>query len=292
MTLDSRGREAIATWLTLAAIVVLCLPTLVFSYLPMTDLPQHLAVASILEHHDDARFGFAEHYVVDWWRTPYVLPYALCLAFGKLMPLELAMHVVVFLSVIAYPLAVLALLRVAGKPAWFALLAVPLVYNRAFFWGFINFNLSLGLALAAFALYASAKKSVVRDVVQALLVLAATLCHVYGLALIAALVGAFAVAGGYASLRSRPWSVLPILAGMVLWLVGAREQAGYTPLDPHLDPTFGERLLDFPYSLLGGYQDRSQLGLLVLFVFSFALLAWPSLPTSLARLRALTPLVR
>src|SRR5688572_23982666 len=132
----ARRSDLIVLGLTLVAICVLALPTLWFSYLPMTDLPQHAAVVSIIEHHDDPAYGFAAYYDVDWWRTPYVLPYLIWIGVGKVLGLAAGMHVAALVSVLAYPLGLLALLRAAGKPSWLALLGLPLVYNRAFFWGF------------------------------------------------------------------------------------------------------------------------------------------------------------
>jgi hypothetical protein len=249
--------------LTLAAIVVVCVPALVLAYLPMTDLPQHLAVASILDHGGDPAYGFGDWYVVDWLRTPYVLPYALAIAFGKVVGLAGGMRIVVFLSLVVYPLGVMAILRAADKPAWLALLALPFVYNRTFFWGFVAFDLSIGLALLAFALYVSPRVSIRRDVALAAAVLGTTLSHIYGLALVIALVVAYAVVGGWPRLRARPWRFAPLAVGVLLWVLGAREQQGYGIT---ISPPLGERLVELPHELLGGYADRSELVVLVLFV--------------------------
>ena len=278
-----------ASWLTLAAIVVLGLPTLVFSYLPMTDLPQHLAIASILEHHGDPSFGFATHYSVDVFHTPYLLPYALMLAFGKLMPLTAAMHVVVFLSVIAYPVGVLLLLRAAGKPSWLALLALPLVYNRALFWGFINFNLSIGLAIAAFAFAIDPRRSRLRTAVQVVLVAASILSHIYGLAMLIGLVGLYAVCGGYRVLRERVWSLVPIVVGVALWAWTSRESHGYGET---IVPGLGQRIRELPSSILGGYQDASEGFVLLVLVAAVLALTVHTIPVTRARLRAATPVER
>ena len=48
---ESQGRAGL--WITIGVILVVAAPTLFLSYLPMTDLAQHLAVVSILEHLDD-----------------------------------------------------------------------------------------------------------------------------------------------------------------------------------------------------------------------------------------------
>src|SRR5262245_20997921 len=105
-------REPLVVGLLLAT----ALPILAFRYVPLTDFPQHLAVASILEHLHDPAFGFDAHYDVDFARTLYVLPYVLVWAFGKLLPLELAARVVVALAVISLPLSSWAIVRATGRP--------------------------------------------------------------------------------------------------------------------------------------------------------------------------------
>ena len=79
---DPGARRLLALLLAL-----LLAPSVWLAYLPMTDLPQHLAVASILLHHDDPRFGFAAFYEPAWGRSLYLLPYLGALA---LAPLALA----------------------------------------------------------------------------------------------------------------------------------------------------------------------------------------------------------
>jgi hypothetical protein len=279
----------VTKWLVPVTIVVLCLPALVFRYLPMTDLPQHLAVASIIDHHDDPTFGFAGHYDVDWLRTPYVLTYALAILFGKLVELHAGMQIVVFLSQLAFPLGMLALVRAAGKPSWIALLAVPLVYNRTFFWGFVNFNLSIGLALAAFALYVSPIRSIRRDVLVTLACFATTFSHIYGQVMLAGLVTLYGVMGGYRHLRARWWTLLPIVIGVGLWAASSRTTHGYGGL---INPPFSDRLLKFPHEVLGGYQDLSESSLLVGLFVAWVVLAWSRLPLSGARIKALGPIER
>ena len=126
-----------------AALVLLLVPAVTLAYLPMTDLPQHLAAVSILLNLNDPRYGFAAFYQTAWDRTLYALPYLMTMAFAPFASLELGMRVVVVLSLASLPIGLFALLRALGKAEWLALLSLPLVYNRAFFWGFTNFQLSM-----------------------------------------------------------------------------------------------------------------------------------------------------
>ena len=290
MTESTTRAQTIATWLTIVSVVVLCLPALVFTYLPMTDLPQHTAIASILKNYGDPAYGFEAYYDVDWWRVPYVLPYALAVALSYVMPLHVAMQIVVFLALIAYPLAVMMLLRAARKPLWFALLAIPLVYNRPFFWGFVNYTLGIGLAIAAFAIFVEPRKSWRRDCVFAVLTVATIFCHIYALALLCALIAAYAVVGGgYRELRARPWLVAPLAVGVALWLWKSGASHGY---GQNISPPLSLRLKELPRQIFGGYQDSSESVVLLLFVAAWLALAWPTLPVTRAKLRALQPLER
>ena len=115
------ARLANSTGFALVAIAALAAPTLLLAYLPMTDLPQHTAVLSMLLHMDDPAFGFDAFYLVAFERTLYLVPYGIGLGLATVLPLELAMRGVVFLAVVAYPLGALAVLRAQGKPAALAL---------------------------------------------------------------------------------------------------------------------------------------------------------------------------
>jgi len=180
-------------------------------------------------------------------------------------------------------------MRAARKPPWLALVAVPLIYHRSVFWGFTSFDLAIGLALASFGFHIEPRKSIGRDIAQALLAIAAFTSHVYGLAMLVALVAGFAAFGGLRTLGRRYWTLGPLLVGAVLWLVAWQDNAGYGGT---VSPPLLLRLEMFTDELLGGYQDSSETVILGLFVASWSVLAWPALPTSRERLRGLSTLER
>ena len=99
-----------------AVCVVASLPCLTFRYLPMTDLPQHEAIVSIMRHMHDPSYGFERYY--DWAldRTLYVFPYFLAVGLSFLLPVRMALHITVFLATLSYPLGVLLTLRALKKP--------------------------------------------------------------------------------------------------------------------------------------------------------------------------------
>ena len=270
---DGWGFESLrarsSTWIVLALAVLLAAPTLVFGYLPMTDLPQHEAVASILRNLHDPAFGFDVFYERRLAASPYLLPYGIELALAAVVPLDLAMRVAAFLSVLAIPAGFVVLASGMRKPASLALLVFPLAFNRAFFWGFVNFNLSVGLALAAIGCLAAEPQTRGRRLAAAALAILTVFTHVYGLALILGYVALHAaLGGGLRSLRPRAVVLAPALALAAGWALAGDAVEGY---GGWLSPPFAERVAGIPSSILGGYKDGSEA--VVLVVFAATLLA-------------------
>jgi hypothetical protein len=271
-------------WGPPATILALAAPTLFLTYLPMTDLPQHTAVVSMLRHMDDARFGFGQFYEVAPERTLYVLPYVLALGLAEFLPLALAVRFVVFLSAIAYPFGVLAVLRATGRKGTLALLALPLMYNRAFFWGFINFNLALGMSLLAVALLARPTRNTRSDLALAVLCTAIAFTHVYGIALVLGYACLWLAIGERRALLRRVLPLAPLALGALAWLAMGRgaEGRGALEFEPLLD-----RLIRFEDAVLGGYPNWSDEILLGFMVAAVVVLCARTLPWSRRRWRAL-----
>ncbi len=267
-------------------ILALGLPVLLFAYLPMIDLPQHLAIASILQHLGEPRYGFAAYYTSQL-NTLYILPCLLTLGLAKLMPLKKALHVVVFLSVVLYPLGVAFILRQRRRPWPLSLLALPLVYNNLFFWGFFNFNLAIGLSFFCIGLLLASRPTRATDVALALLLVAISFCHVYGLLFVAGfavLLLLFSDGAGRRVLLRRLPAILPALVLGAVWtkdLHAARHLGGYKWL-----PLWVQLKL-LPRHIFGGYQDSTELALLLLLLLTFALLSYASFPATVARWRRL-----
>ena len=242
----------------LGAILLLCLvfslPCLTFSYLPMTDLPQHEAIVAIMRHMHDPAYGFERYY--DWAldRTLYVFPYFLAVGLSFVMPVRLALHVTIFVAALSYPLGVLLTLRALKKPIILTLLALPLVYNRGFFWGFIHFNLGLGIAFIALSQLVGPWTKNKGWRVAGLCLLSA-FTHVYGLVLLSTYALAWLIAGERQKLLTRVIWILPAAIAMGCWGIFAANAPGYgvTEWAP-----FDFRLKELGNSILGGYKDTSE----------------------------------
>jgi hypothetical protein len=186
----------------------------------------------------------------------------------------------VAVAVLAYPVGAWLFLRAAKKPWYLALLALPLVYNRAFYWGFINFTLAIGLALVALSIVMTERKSWRSDVVLALVCVAVTATHLYGVLVLVGYLAVWAATGDRKLIIDRLPALFPAFVGMLVWAVmsaKAPPYGGYRYVSPP------EKLWQIPDSILGGFADRSELVLLGLFVIVFVVVSWRSLPTSWAR---------
>lgn len=267
----SRTHLTLPCWLLLGLPLLTCAPILALPYLPMTDFPQHLAVATMLREMGNPAYGFSAYYSVDLGRTLYLLPYGLSLLFGLVLPLRLAMQLVVFLAAVLYPLAVLRLLRVLRKPPELVLLSLPLVYNSAFFWGFTNFNLALALALFAISLMAQARRTPRQEVALALLGGVQVFIHVYGLALVLGFAALRRILGPPVPWRRFLLPLGPALVGAAIWpWPGDDAVRGSTAW-----PSLLSRLVHLPQEIFGAHQGRLEVPLLAGLLAAALLLGLP-----------------
>ncbi len=272
------------TCAALAIFVALTLPCLSFRYLPMVDLPQHEAIVSIMAQLHNRSLGFDSYYTWAPTRTLYIAPYALGVALARLMSLNHAMHGVVFCAVLSYPVGILACLRALGRPAYLALLAIPLVYNHSFFWGFVHFNFAIGLAFLTLAMLIG-NWSGGKAILVVLLSIATTLTHVYGLIVIGVYVGLWMLFGDRRVVSSRLWALAPAFIGFVVWLgmlVRAQGFAGYEWKG------IVNRWVNVPEAIAGGWRDDSEALALCGLLLVIGVLSYRSLPITRARWRQLS----
>jgi len=136
-------------WLTgvfWASVGMLALAFLACPYPPMIDYPQHVAMGSLL--HD---LWAGEPYAQALYRTTlFTYNAGIETSIGLLsflMSPELAGRVVLAAHAVVFALAALALCDYSKRPRWYALLAIPFVYNHITGWGFSNFVVALPVAV-------------------------------------------------------------------------------------------------------------------------------------------------
>jgi len=129
-----------------SATTVLALAFLACPYPPMIDYPQHVAMGSLL--HD---LWAGEPYATELYRTTLFtynagIETSIALLSFAMSP-ELAGRVVLAAHAALFAIAALALCDYAERPRWYALLAMPFVYNHITGWGFSNFVVALPVAV-------------------------------------------------------------------------------------------------------------------------------------------------
>ena len=154
-TVDSVSTEPRAWWQTRAAallfILAAAIPLLYPSMPPLVDLPGHMAryrVELDLHHSPDLQ----RYFTFDWALIGNLGVDLLIIPLGKLFGLELATKLIALtipaLTVAGF-LAVAKAVHRRVPPT--ALFALPLAYSQPMNFGFLNYTLSMALALLAFA---------------------------------------------------------------------------------------------------------------------------------------------
>ncbi len=140
-----------------ALLVVYCIVFLLFSPLPLQDLPDHLARATAmgdLLFHGGRRFGSVFQFHLLW--IPYLLGDLFLAAAVDLLGTTGGAALWVLLVFISFPCAALFYMRVRGieanSRALMLLLALYLATDWFFLIGFLSFRLSLAMLIATLAL--------------------------------------------------------------------------------------------------------------------------------------------
>jgi hypothetical protein len=122
------------------------LPLLVTYRLPMADLPQHAVQLTVWKFLDHPCYRFADFYEINWL-TPYLLGTFVMHAVAMAMPVQAALKLVIYLTILAIPLALRRIADLSALDPWFALLGFPLGFGFTFYWGFVNFNIVIPLVI-------------------------------------------------------------------------------------------------------------------------------------------------
>lgn len=118
---------------------------------PFTDLPNHLAAATIHRYYGEEGNRFDEFFSVDLFPKPNVFHLLFCSQ--RLFPsVEFANRIYLSLYAAALPLSFLFLILRFRGDRWFSLLAFPLLYNYNASWGFVGFLLALPIVLVSLIL--------------------------------------------------------------------------------------------------------------------------------------------
>ena len=121
------------------------------TFLPMQDLPQHLYMAWVANNYDNAALGLADTYLLRDQFGPYRATYLLQRLFSVVVEPTAAVRVIVSLYVLLVAALVLKLQHLGGSDTvgWAGLLLVPAALHPMYFYGFLNFTLSIPILVFA-----------------------------------------------------------------------------------------------------------------------------------------------
>jgi hypothetical protein len=225
-----RKKRDAAFWLGIVLSFMAALPAIVAWAPQMTDYPSHLAGYKIMLDHGRDPF-LTLYYLFDWEWTGNLGVEILMVPMAAMFGIEEAGRVIVALIPFLSGLSIIAVAWSLRKRVGVgAILAFAMIWSPSLLMGFLNYSLSLALALFAFALWVRMENSGWRTVVFVPISFAVWLSHVSGWGVMGVLVF------GYEWTRrnswrdwvpfTKPWPLIfplvPMLAG-----IGANSQVSY-----------------------------------------------------------------
>lgn len=269
---DRDDWEAWAPACLAACLALVALPVLASSYPPLFDYPNHLARAHVLAEMDRSAI-FHAHFVHGGFLIPNVLADLVVLALLPVVGVVAAGKLLLLLTFALTLTGAVALnRRVAGRASPWPLLSALVLYNEGFFWGFLNYNLGLGLMLWGLACWgAVAERSVGwRLACGTAFALAVFLAHLVAFGLYAVAVAVLEVhrlasrwPGWRAGLR-RLMAAAAQFAAPLLLFVTLSPSAGLAPRAGFDFSVFG-KVMPFTRVLSSGNPDLDMATLVVLF---------------------------
>lgn len=229
------GREWWNTrWMFALAALATSVPLLWPRIPPLADLPGHMAsyhVSTALGHSAVLQRFFDFH-----WQLVGNLGVDLAVVpLSALFGIELATKLVVILIPVLTALGLLLIAREAhGRMPAAAFAALPLVYNRPFLFGFVNYSLSAALALLGLALWLrwpGERRPLVRAAAFAVLAVVVWLSHAIGWVML----GAMCAAAEIATRRADGATWVQALIAAVIRCLGLLAPIVLIVLGPHAD---------------------------------------------------------
>ena len=225
-----RGKNHEAFWLGIVLSCLAALPALVAWAPQMTDYPSHLAGFKVMLDHGYDPF-LTHYFLFKWEWTGNLGAEMLMVPLAPIFGLEGAGRLIValipFLTGLSIVAAAWSLRKRIGVGA---ILAFAMIWSPSLLMGFLNYSLSLAMALFAFALWVRMEASPWRRVVFVPISFGVWLCHVSGWGIMGVLIFGYewTMRRGWRDWVpfTKPWPLafplVPMLAGM-----GANSKVSY-----------------------------------------------------------------
>lgn len=216
---SSRTRILLAEILFFLLILASCRPLWLTDWLPLQDLPQHLAAIRVLHDFSQPELGFQSWFELTPMSTQYIGFYLLASLLSFIFEVETATRILIVASVASVPYAMRFLLRALKRPQWLALFVIPLAYNTNFILGFLNFNAAIPLMLVGLGLAVLLREEVRKKRI-ALYAVAASACylmHVLPFAILVAGTVMMAVSSDWRVFAKRLMPLVPVAIVAGIW---------------------------------------------------------------------------
>lgn len=118
---------------------------------PMQDLGAHIEMMDIAAHHDDSATGYEHYFIRPDRPLPNTLSLGAAWALGGWVDTATTAKLLLTLYLLGFPLALLWLCRVMGRPRWWVFFAAPLTINPLLPLGLLNYLLALPLIIVCIA---------------------------------------------------------------------------------------------------------------------------------------------
>jgi hypothetical protein len=161
------------------------IPIVLYPWPPLADYMNHLARMYIISG-VGADADLARFYEIDWQLIPNLMMDLLVPPLERLMNVFIAGQVYIAMSFVLILSGTLALNRqLYGRWSVLPLIAFPLLYNKVFLIGTLNYVFGIGLCIWALAVWVQLRERgvILRLGVSAAFVLALYLCHLFALGL-------------------------------------------------------------------------------------------------------------
>ena len=188
--------------------LVLCAPFLITRYLPLTDLPNHLARQHILADWPISA-ALQQYYNYRWQLVPNLGLDLFVLAAKTIVPIDLAVRIFCILALAAiFWGSGLINRHYAGRGAQAYRFTPFLCYGGPVQFGFLNFVFGIGIALLVFGMYLRLRDAPPGKLLAVLIPSGALLllCHLMAFGICAIAIGAFELAHPLSDGTTRRWS--------------------------------------------------------------------------------------
>ncbi len=179
-------------WVTLATVLVLLLlPLLLVDVPPLLDYPNHLARLFVLAFPNDP--ALSKIYGQRWSIAPNLAIDVLAPPLLRVLPVYVVGRLVIAVALLAQVFGCIAYSRAAlGRRSLWPVASAIVAYNATFLLGFLNFQISLGLALLAGAGWCvwGDRRPLATTLGGALCATALFFCHIFGVMFLGVIIGA------------------------------------------------------------------------------------------------------